>query len=33
MKAESHNLAKQYPEFFSEVIMPVWVETNPDCVI
>ena len=30
LKSESHSLAKQFPDFFSEVIMPAWVEASPE---
>ena len=30
LKTEAHKLARKFPDFFSEVIMPVWVETNPE---
>ena len=30
LKAEAHSLAKQFPDFFSVAIMPVWTEANTE---
>ena len=30
LKAECHKLAKKFPDFFSQVMMPVWAKANPE---
>ena len=30
LKTECHKFSRKFPDFFSMVIMPVWVEANPD---